>query len=423
MHDFKYIKGELCCEDVKLSEVAAKCGTPAYVYSKKTILDHYKKLEAAFKDIKPLICFSMKANSNLALCKTLLRAGAGLDIVSGGELFKAEFIAAPAKKLVYASVGKKPEEIEDAIGYGILAFNVESIPELREIDRIAKKFGGAKRSGASPQGTKPRVCLRINPDVTPQTHRFIATGKKETKFGLDIKTAKKIFLNRGSYRNLDICGIHLHIGSQITEKRPYISALKKTAALIAEIKRKGVRLEYLNIGGGLGIIYHDEKPQAADEFARALLPILKKIGLKVILEPGRFIVGNAGVLLAKVLYIKKTPHKNFIIIDAAMNDLIRPSLYGAYHEVLPIQGSRTTIKADIVGPVCESGDFLAKDRVLPLLKSGDMLALMSAGAYGFVMSSNYNSRPRAAEVLVDGRSFKVVRRRESYKDLIRGEAI
>ncbi|MDD5746849.1 MAG: diaminopimelate decarboxylase [Candidatus Omnitrophica bacterium] len=413
MHDFQVKKNTLCCERTSLAEIARAVGTPAFVYSKHTLLDHFTKLRQAFAEINPLICYSMKANSNLALCRLLVNAGAGLDIVSGGELYRAKKIKADSQKIVYASVGKTAEEIEAAIRAGILFFNVESLSELALINAISGRCG-----------KRQRVALRINPDVSAHTHDYISTAKRENKFGIDIETAREVFIHcNRNLPHVQLCCIHVHIGSQIEQAAPFKAALKKAVALIIELNRRGAGITHLNIGGGLGIIYRKERPQTADEYARAIIPIIKKAKVSLILEPGRFIVGNAGVLLTKILYLKDTPVKRFIIVDAAMNDLLRPSLYGAYHEIIPVEKTAGAMKkADVVGPVCESGDFLAKDRGLPaFLKENDVLAVMGAGAYGFSMSSNYNSRRRAVEVLVDDRRYQIVRKREQYRDLVRNE--
>jgi diaminopimelate decarboxylase len=414
MHDFKYKRNCLYCEDVRVLDLARRFGTPLYVYSYKTLTDHFLKLKTAFEEIRPLICYSVKANSNLAILKALVDKGAGLDVVSGGELFRAKKAGCPAKKIVYASVGKTDYEIETAIKMGILFFNVESLPELTNINRIAKRINRTVN-----------IAIRINPDVEPKTHKFITTGKLTNKFGIDFKTAEDILSKSKDFSNISIKGLHIHIGSQITESAPFIAAVTKIVNFIEKIKGKGINLEYLNIGGGLGIIYDKETPQTAKEFAGKILPTLKKTGLKIIMEPGRFIVGNAGILVARVLYIKSTPIKKFIIVDGGMNDLIRPSLYGAYHTILPLLASKTKPQAmgkyDVVGPICESGDFFAKDRVLPPVKEGDFLAIMSTGAYGFSMSSNYNSRPRAAEVLVSRNKIFTIRKREGYNNLIYNE--
>jgi diaminopimelate decarboxylase len=412
MHDFKFKNNKLYCENVRVEDLARRFGTPLYIYSYHTLISHFTKLRDAFISINPLICYSVKANSNLTILKALVDHGAGLDIVSGGELFRAQKAGCSPKKIVYASVGKTTHEIEEAIKAGILFFNVESYPELQNIQHIAKRLRKAVN-----------VSLRINPDVEPKTHKYITTGKLTNKFGIDFKSAKQIILLARAFSYLKISGLHIHIGSQITTSEPYVAALKKVITFIAELRKEGVVLEYLNIGGGLGIIYDKETPQTAQRFAAKVLPLLKKTGLKIIMEPGRFIVGNSGILVAKVLYIKNTPKKKFIIVDTGMNDLIRPALYEAYHNILPLSKTKGEEKADMVGPICESGDFIAKGRSLPKVKEGEYLAVMGAGAYGFSMSSNYNSRRRAEEVMVSKDRVFVIRKREAYQDLIRNELI
>jgi len=414
MHDFRYKNNHLFCESVRIEDIASNVGTPFYLYSYRTLIDHFGKLQEAFKEVNPLICYSMKANSNSAILRALVKKGAGLDIVSGGELFKALRSGCVPRKIVYASVGKTTREIREAIRRGILFFNVESIPELELINSIALSLRKTVQ-----------VAIRINPDVEPHTHRFITTGKLTNKFGIDFETARRIFLQRNRFASLKINGLHMHIGSQIIESSPFIGAIRRVAAFVAELRRLGVRLKYLNIGGGLGIVYKNERPQTAAEFASAVMPILRKTGLKIILEPGRFIVGNAGILVARVLYIKRSKTKTFAIVDAGMNDLIRPALYEAYHEILPLREISHSVrtKYDVVGPICESADFLAKDRTMPKLAVGDLLAVMGAGAYGFSMSSNYNQRLRAAEVMVNKNQFFITRRREDYSDLLKGEVI
>jgi len=410
MHDFKFKNNKLYCENVKVEDLARRFGTPLYIYSYNTLISHFTKLRDAFKSINPLICYSVKANSNLTILKALVEKGAGLDIVSGGELFRAQKAGCSPKKIVYASVGKTAHEIEEAIKAGILFFNVESYPELKNIQQIAKRLNKAVN-----------VSLRINPDVEPKTHKYITTGKLTNKFGIDFKSAKQIILLAQAFSHLKVSGLHIHIGSQITKSEPYVAALKKVTAFIEELKEEGISLKYLNIGGGLGIIYDKETPQTAQRFSAKVLPLLKKTGLKIIMEPGRFIVGNSGILVAKVLYIKNTPKKKFIIVDTGMNDLIRPALYEAYHAILPLNKIKGEEIADMVGPICESGDFIAKGRSLPKVKEGEYLAVMGAGAYGFSMSSNYNSRRRAEEVMVSKDKVFVIRKRESYEDLIRNE--
>ncbi len=425
MHEFRYISSQLYCEGIKVDNLAKDFGTPLYAYSYHTLVGHFLKLKNAFKSVNPLICFSVKANSNLAVLKALVDKGAGLDIVSGGELFRAIKVGCPVDKIVYACVGKTDKEIEGAIRRKILFLNVESVSELENINRISKKINRVTQ-----------VAIRINPDVEPKTHQYITTGKLTNKFGIDFKSAYQIILLRKALGNVRISGLHIHIGSQITESSPYVAAITRVVDFISQIKRKGVELEYLNIGGGLGIVYGREAPQTAQKFAQKVLPLLKKTKLKIILEPGRFIVGNAGILVTKVLYIKSTPKKKFIIVDAGMNDLIRPALYGAYHQIIPLRSPRHSLdcvrdrrvtaspeKVDVVGPICESADFFAKDRRLPKVKEGDYLAIMGAGAYGFSMSSNYNSRPKAEEVMVVKDKVFVIRKREGYEDLIHNEII
>ena len=416
MHDFNYRHNNLYCESVAIEELAKEYGTPLYVYSRSTLVGHYRKIKEAFSRINPLICFSMKANSNLAICRALVKEDAGLDVVSGGELYRAFKTGVSPKRIVYAGVGKTEKEIETAIRHNIFLFNAESIPELELINRIA---GGL--------GIRQDVAIRINPDIKPKTHSYITTGHGDNKFGIDFKTARGIFLNRDEYENLDISGIHMHIGSQIVYAGPFVKAIEKIVNFINDLEKNGVNIRWLNIGGGLGIIYSDERPQTAREYANAVIPVLKKINANIILEPGRFIVGNSGVLVTKILYIKETPRKNFAIVDSGMNDLIRPSLYEAYHEILPVRsssysGSKDIRLFDVVGPICESGDFLGRDRKFIDLRQGNLLAVMGAGAYGFSMSSNYNSRPRPADVLVEGSKARLIRRRETYEDLTRTES-
>ena len=418
MHDFKYVEGELFCEEMRVEEIAPKVGTPFYLYSSKTLVDHYRKLDKAFSSLPHLVCYSLKANSNLAMCKLLAQEGAGADVVSSGELFKALKAGMPAQRIVFAGVGKTEEEIEYALKAQILMLNVESVPELDLINEVAGRLG-----------KKAQVSLRVNPDVDPQTHAYVATGRKENKFGLSMEVARELFERRAEFTHLKMVGVHAHIGSQITSVRPYVEALQKIVVFIKDLERGGIKLEYLNVGGGMGIVYETEIPSTADEFAKALLPLIKQVKAKIILEPGRFIVGNAGILVTMVLYVKKTAVKTFIIVDAGMSDLIRPSLYGAYHEIRPTSDRKGTmpesdkklIVADIVGPICESGDFFARDREIPEVEGGQLLAIFGAGAYGFSMSSNYNCRPRPPEVLVKGDKFQVIREREKYEDLIRGE--
>lgn len=414
MHDFHYVGNELYCEKVRVKDIAEKVGTPVYIYSYKTFTDHLKKIQTAFKSVKPLICYSMKANSNLAILKALVSNGSGLDIVSGGELYRAQKIGCPPERMVYAGVGKTEQEIEDAIRYGILLFNVESVPELDAINKVAKRLKKVAN-----------ISLRVNPGIDPKTHDHIATGKAESKFGMDLEAAAVVFRKRAQYPALSISGVHVHIGSQIVTGHPFVEAFMKVLKFIDELEHDKIKIKFLNLGGGLGVIYNNENPQTADEFAKKILPIFKGRKYQIIFEPGRFISANGGILVGKVLYIKQTKVKNFAILDTGMHDLIRPTLYGAYHEVSPLVKNEKAQKwvYDVVGPICESGDFLAKDRHIQELKAEDYVAFMTAGAYGFVMSSNYNSHPRPVEVLVRGKEYVVVRKRETYAKLIEGEIV
>ena len=413
MHDFKYVGRQLFCEKLRIEDLAKRFGTPLYVYSYHTLIDHFVKIQRAFRSVNPLICFSVKANSNLAILKALVDKGAGLDIVSGGELFRALKVGCPPERIVYASVGKTDREIEEAIRRGILSFNVESLPELENINRISARLGRTAQ-----------VSIRINPDVEAKTHKYITTGKLTNKFGIDFASAQRILFLRRKFSRVNLTGLHIHIGSQITTSAPFVGAVRKVSEFIAKLNKMGIHLEFLNIGGGMGIVYDRETPQTARVYANKIMPYLKRTGLKIILEPGRFIAGNAGILVTKVLYVKSTPKKKFVIVDGGMNDLVRPALYGAYHKILPLRkASGAREKVDVVGPICESGDFFAKARRLSSLKKGAYLAVMSAGAYGFTMASNYNSRPRPQELLVVGKRVFVIRRRESRRDLVRNEEV
>ncbi len=408
MHDFLYRGKELFCEDVPLARIAAECGTPVYVYSRKTLTDHYRKLDAAFASVDHLICYSVKANSNLAVLRVLIQEGSGLDIVSEGELHRAQKAGADAAKIVFAGVGKSGAEIKRALEAGIYCFTVESEPELDLIAQVARGLG-----------KKAPVSVRVNPDVDAHTHRYISTGKKQSKFGVEFAHALAMYRKAEANPHLRPIGVQMHIGSQITQTGPYQKAIRKMLPFVRRLQDLGMRLEFLDIGGGLGIVYEEESPSTAAEFAAAVLPLLKPAGLKILLEPGRFICGNAGVLISRVEYVKKITGKTFVIVNAGMNDLIRPSLYEAYHRIVPLVKNRAgLIKADVVGPVCESGDYFAKDRKLANLKQGECLAVMGAGAYGFTMASNYNSRPRPAEVMVHGGRFEIIRPRETLDELI-----
>ncbi|HEX9780386.1 MAG TPA: diaminopimelate decarboxylase [bacterium] len=409
------VNGTLRCERVELERIAASVGTPVYVYSAKTIVEHVRKLRAAFGAMRPLICFSVKANGNLAILRLLVRAGAGLDIVSGGELFKALRVGCPPSKIVYASVGKHPDEIRAALRAGIFCFNVESEPELDAIEAAAERLR-----------VHARVALRVNPDVEAHTHRHITTGVAESKFGIDPRTARALLARHRALPRVRLIGLHLHIGSQITDAKPFVEAIRKVGGLFDHGRRLGAPLEWLNLGGGLGIIYRDERPQTPGAFARAVRPLVSALGARLILEPGRFIVGNAGALLTRVLYIKDAGRRRFAVVDAGMNDLLRPALYDAYHEVVRVRRNGTGARArrfDIVGPICESADVLARDRAFGSLEPGDLLAVLGAGAYGSTMASNYNGRLRPAEVLVRGRRWDLIRRRETLRDLVRHDVI
>lgn len=411
MHDFKYKNGILHCESVSIMDIVKEHPTPFYLYSYDTIMSHFSKIQEAFKAMDPLICFSMKSNSNLNICKALVNAGAGLDIVSGGELYRALKAGCPSERIVYASVGKTEDEIKKAIQTGILLFNVESVPELIMIDSVAKRLR-----------KKAKAAIRVNPDVRADTHEYVMTGTKEKKFGIGLKLAEEIFDNANKYSNVELKGIHVHIGSQITRPAPFVKSITK---ILQFVDKCNIDIEWLNLGGGFGIIYNVEKAATAKEFGEKIMSLVKNRPFKFILEPGRFITGNSGILVTKVLYVKTVESgKNFAIVNAGMNDLLRPSLYHSYHEICPIvQRKAETSKYDIVGPICESGDYLALDRELPEILPGEYLSVMSAGAYGFSMSSNYNSRPRPAELLVLNGEVKVIRTAEKYRDLIRGEKI
>ena len=418
MNYFEYRNGEMFAEGVSLKRIAREVGTPAYVYSLATLKRHFKVFDEAFTKVRHIVCFSVKANSNLALLRSFAKQGSGFDIVSGGELFRVLKVGADPKKIVFSGVGKKKEEIEYALNTGILMFNVESEQELLALNDIALGIG--KRAPIS---------LRVNPDVDPQTHPYISTGMKKAKFGVDIKKSLETYRTAISLKNVEVVGVDCHIGSQLTSITPFVDALAKVReyldrVLAGEMKREGAQIRYLDLGGGLGIHYHDETPPLPDEYAKAIIQGLEGLDVTLILEPGRVIVGNAGILLTEVQYIKETDTKKFVIVDSGMNDLIRPALYGSYQAIQPVVDNQAQkIVVDVVGPICESGDFFAKDREIPRPQRGDLLAVMSAGAYGFTMASNYNSHPKSPEVLVDGEKYYVVRERESFEDLIRGETI
>ncbi|MDQ4004290.1 MAG: diaminopimelate decarboxylase [Actinomycetota bacterium] len=412
MDDFYYEEGDLRCEGVALSEIAGSSGTPTYVYSHAALERAYEELDEAFSGLDHLICYAVKANGNLAVLRSLASFGAGADIVSGGELYRVMRAGFDPKKVVFAGVGKTEDELMAGLGERILLFNVESASELEHLERFAARHGKTAR-----------VSLRVNPDVGPDTHSHVSTGHGTSKFGIPIHEALSLAERMGEYRCVKLIGVHQHIGSQITKLPPYAESVEKSAGLVEELKHRGFDVKYFNIGGGLGIRYKDEEVPSPKELVDAIRPILEATGTKILCEMGRYIAGNAGALLTRVIYRKQSGGKNFLVADAGMNDLLRPSLYDAYHEVRPVRDGAAAIPADLVGPVCESGDYLAKDRDLPDAAEGDLLALMGAGAYGFSMASNYNSRPRPAEVLVRGDSWATVREREYLADLIRREAV
>ena len=413
MHHFHYRDNHMFCEDVPLLKIAENVGTPSYVYSHATLRHHFLTFQKAFEGVPHLICFSAKSNSNLAVLKLFANLGSGLDIVSGGELFRGLQAGIPPERIVYSGVGKREDEIEYALQSGILMFSIESFQELELINHCA---GRLKK--------KAPIALRVNPDVDPKTHPYISTGLKEHKFGLDTKSVVEAYKSAAAFSHVEVIGVSYHIGSQVTEVAPFVDALQRVKVLITTLETLGISISYLDLGGGLGITYDRESPPHPNEYSRAILEALGDSPCTLILEPGRVIVGNAGILVTRVLYTKRGETKDFVIVDAAMNDLVRPSLYKAYHAIEPVvRNEKDTIRADVVGPICESADFLAKDREIPHVEAGDLLAVMSAGAYGFTMSSNYNSRPRVPEVMVNQDQFYVVRERESYEDLIKGESI
>ncbi|UCC22883.1 MAG: diaminopimelate decarboxylase [Planctomycetota bacterium] len=421
MDYFSYKKGKLFAEGVDVARIAAEVGTPVYIYSKATFKEHLEKIRKAYGEIDTTICYSVKACGNINILRFMAEAGSGFDIVSGGELHRVLQAGGDPSKIVYAGVGKTDKEITEGLGADIAYFNIESEAELENLIRLAKQ-----------KNKKPRAALRVNPDVDPETHRYTTTGKKETKFGVDIKRARKVFSDYGNNRTVQLCAIHIHLGSAGHTVEPYAEALEKVLALIEQLRCDGFAIEAVDIGGGYGADYISGVSPTAADYASAIVPPLKGKNLKLILEPGASVAANAAILLTQVLYPKKGGDKKFIIVDAGMNDLIRPPLYDAFHFIWPSQVSDAFVTerrdrdlqldgtevVDVVGPICESGDFFAKDRALPPVKGGDLLSIFTAGAYGFSMSSNYNARGRAAEVLVDNKDFSVIRRRESYEDLI-----
>ena len=413
MNYFTYKGQELFAEDVSITKLAEQLGTPLYIYSARTLRRHFRVLRQAFKDVDVLICFAMKALSNLSVLKLFSEMGAGFDIVSVGELMRCLRAGADPGKIVFSGVGKTDEEIEAALNAKILMINVESRPELGRISAIASRLG-----------VDAPVSLRVNPDLDPGTHPHISTGHRDSKFGIPLSQVGEYYAEARRLPHLELAGLSTHIGSQITDTGPFVEAAEKVARIVKDLRADGITLKHLDLGGGLGIPYQEEPPPPA-QYAAALMGPLRGLGVKFIIEPGRVLVGNAGILVTKVLYVKETDVKRFVVIDGAMNDLIRPVLYEAFHDIRPVtkQTERKIVTADVVGPVCESGDFFARERDLPEAQTGDLLAVMSAGAYGFVMASNYNSRPRPAEVIVNGAEFQVVRERDNFEDIIRNEKL
>jgi len=427
MGHFSYRNGYLFCEGVSVEKVAGEVGTPFYLYSHRSLLENYRSFESGLGKIRHLVCYAFKANSNSTLCKILVNAGSGAEVASLGELRQALELGVPSRKIVLNGNGKTIEEMELAIKSDILTINVDSFEELVLLNRVAGRLG-----------KKARIALRINPEIEPHIHPYIATGLRKGKFGFELGRAIEGYKLAERLENLEICGIHMHIGSQITRIEPFIRGLKKLITISDKLKEIGINLEYVNVGGGLGIAYWNERPPTPANYARALIPLIRKIGSKGIFEPGRAIVGNAGILVTKVLYIKEMFSKKFVVVDAGMSDFIRPTLYNAYHEIKPVKleeltkgkwelerpsfwppSTRKVMVADVVGPICESGDFFAKNRALPKVVAGDLLAIFCAGAYGFTMSSNYNFRCRAAEILVRKERYDIIRERETYQDLIK----
>lgn len=412
MDYFEYRNGELFCEDVPVKAVARKVGTPFYLYSLGTFERHFRVFDGAFAGMPHLVCYSLKANSNGALVRTVAKLGGGADIVSGGELYRAIEAGIPANRIVYSGVGKSAGELRYAIETGIRMINIESEGEFLVLKKLSRKMK-----------KKVPVSIRVNPEIDPKTHPYITTGLKKNKFGVLWGEAARLYREIAAEDYLAPVGISSHIGSQILELGPFIEAVTSLKSMILELKGQGIAIEMLDIGGGLGISYKDELPPHPDEYARVVKENLGDMGITLIMEPGRVIVGNSGIFVTRMLYVKRTAGKTFYVVDGAMNDLVRPSLYNAYHEILPVDENKgKTLVVDLVGPICESGDFFAKDRELAELKEGSLVAVKGAGAYGFAMSSNYNSRRRAAEVLVKGGEFYVVRKRETLKDLTRGES-
>jgi len=414
VHHFDYRNDDLYCEDVPLSRIADQYGTPCYIYSHATLTRHFQALDQPFAGVPHFTCYSVKACSNIAILRLIANLGGGFDIVSGGELFRVISAGGDPGKVVYSGVGKTREEIRYALEAGILMFNVESEAELLTLSEECVAAG-----------KKARIALRVNPEVDPRTHPYIATGLREAKFGISPEKALALYRLARHMEMIEPAGIDCHIGSQLTQTAPFVEAMTRLMELVSRLREEGIGISYLDVGGGLGITYNEEKPPLPREYAEEILSVVRHLNVTLILEPGRVIVGNAAVLLSRVLYHKDATDKRFIIVDAGMNDCIRPSLYGAYHDIRAVRRvpEAALAVADVVGPICESGDFLAKNRPLPPLQSGDLIAVMTAGAYCASMASNYNSRPRGAEVMVKGGESFLIRRRESREDLVRGEEI
>ncbi|MBM4397650.1 MAG: diaminopimelate decarboxylase [Deltaproteobacteria bacterium] len=412
MDYFHRVDGDLFCEDLPVADLAARFGTPLYVYSRRTFVEHYEKLDRAFADVPHAICYSVKANGNLGVLRTLASLGCGADVVSGGELHRALLAGIPPERIVYSGVGKTGAELAAAVDAGIRAVNVENVEELRVLSEIATGMGRVQP-----------CALRVNPDVDPHTHEYLTTGRSENKFGIPLAEVGAAAGLAATLPAVPLVGLDFHIGSQILSHVPYQAALRQAREVVEDLRRRGFEIRHLDIGGGLAVRYDHERPMTADEFHDGIIDLVRDLSLALILEPGRFIIGPAGVLVAEVLFVKEAGGKRFVILDAGMNDLIRPALYDAVHRIEPVRrADGDAAPADVVGPVCESGDFLGRDRALPAVRRGDLVAVMTAGAYGAAMSSNYNQRPRAAEVLVYGADATIVRRRETYEDLVRLES-
>ncbi|MDZ7262370.1 MAG: diaminopimelate decarboxylase [candidate division KSB1 bacterium] len=422
MNYFDYRNGELYCEDVRVQEIAQRVGTPFYLYSQRTLIEHYQNIDQAFSEVDHLICYALKANSNLELLKLLASMNSGADVVSGGELYLALKAGFQPDRIVYAGVGKRDDEIQFGIESNILGFQVESEQELEVINHLATRLG-----------RKANVALRVNPDIDVHGHPYISTGQTINKFGIDLERAVEVFQTAQNMSRLKVVGVHCHIGSQIFNLEFFQASALKLKQLVEELATRGIQLSYIDIGGGLGVSYRNvvggkayresagtEKAPRPDDLAKTVVPLLKPLGCRIIFEPGRSMVANVGILVAKVLYVKTIRGKKFIVLDTGMNHLIRPCLYQAYHEIVPVQEKGESLElADVVGPICESSDLLAQDRMLPAVKRGDLMAILSAGAYGYTLASNYNAQPRPAEVLVNGDTYRVVREREKYEDLAR----